>query len=212
MFFLKYFLKCGQRQFIQKFPHYINNEIWIYLYYYSLLNKNTLQLLQTTAHCTCVRPYSFLTVPKTFIQPLQTSSKLSNCCWLRQLTVLPAVEGRWVSEGEGLAPKEGQTMDIQCNVNCTQQALSKHDERDCHVLSLEISSCNFRTASHCGQNLDMPMKSLGIHTLLLPKIGKGTSQVHKLQKVGPTLATIKKLGHLAVRGNTLTTATYLLHL
>jgi hypothetical protein len=57
--------------------------------------KNSIKVLLTHAHCACARSHSFPTVLQTLLQPLQASSKLSICCWLRQLKVCPQYSQRW---------------------------------------------------------------------------------------------------------------------
>jgi hypothetical protein len=65
---------------------------------------------------------------------------------------LPEMGGRWTLEGKGLAPKKDEILDIQFNIIYTE--LAYHNMLWVIVMySLEIPSCNLRTASHCGQVL-----------------------------------------------------------
>ena len=58
----------------------------------------------------------------------------------------------------------------------------------------------------------MPLRPSDINMIYFPSIGNRILVDTQTAKVGPTLAPIKKCGKLAVRGNTLITATYTLPL
>ena len=118
--------------------------------------KYSIKALLTTAHCACIRPqfpHSTLNFAKTTARQKHALHLLLAKTTHSLPTEFPDVWVRHVREGEGLATKKYQVMGILYHITCTELALSHHAERNCHILSLDISRCIFRTFSHCGRIL-----------------------------------------------------------